>query len=540
MWGLLRRSRPALGAAGGAVLCTLGGDHLRRTDSLAAAKAPSEAARGPWQSPASSLPTFTQKEVSAHTSIEKGLWVTFDGAVYDITTFVQNHPGGVEKISMAAGSSVEPFWMLYRQHVQDRSGSGGSGLAPKEHVAEILAPLQIGWLDPADVAAAAASARSPDDPYANEPLRHPALRMLSVTPCSGESPAALMADSWITPNELFFIRNHHPVPKIDGADFRLEVSGLGVKETAFTLAELMALPKTEVTATLQCGGNRRGGLDEVRKSSGNAWGVGAISNAKWGGVRLSTLLQACGLDPADPQVMAQLQHVQFEGVDGTKASVPAEKAVSISGDVLVAYEMNGEPLPADHGYPLRMVVPGHVGVRNIKWLNKVKTSTEEAEGVWQRGMAYKSFGPSVTSLDGIDVGSYAAMQEMPVQSVILSPQPGAKLEPGDEVTVRGLAWSGGGRGIIRVDVSADDGATWQTATLTEGADQARGKAWAWTFWEAEVTVADAQSPTRATLVCKALDAAHNSQPESAASIWNLRGLANNSWHRVAVDFTAES
>jgi len=106
--------------------------------------------------------------------------------------------------------------------------------------------------------------------------------------------------------------------------------------------------------------------------------------------------------------------------------------------------------------------------------------------------------------------------------------------------VKGFAWSGGGRGIVRVDVSADDGATWHTATLGQGSEQPRHKAWAWTFWEAEVPLpaaAVAHAGTR--LVCKAVDAAHNSQPESVASVWNLRGLANNAWHRVPIRVVEE-
>jgi len=493
------------------------------------------AAPAAWQrTDASLLPTLSMAEVSKHTSVETGVWVTFRGGVYDITSFVANHPGGVEKIMTAAGQSVEPFWGLYRQHLQPKNVPGASQEhTPKDHVAEILAPLQIGWLAPGD--AAAAKARSPDDPYANEPARHPALQLLSETPCSAESPPTLMSDSWITPNELWFVRNHHPVPRLAEADFSLAVEGVGLRPRSFTMAELRAMPKVEVAATLQCGGNRRGGLDEVRKTSGNSWGTGAISNAVWGGVRLSHVLRECGLDLNDDAAAAELQHVQFEGVDGTKASIPSSKALSPVGDVILAYEMNGEALPPDHGFPLRAVVPGHVGVRNIKWLSKVTAASEEAEGVWQRGMAYKVFNPSVRKLDGIDVGSYAAMQEMPVQSVVLSPQPGTKVDPDEDVTVRGFAWSGGGRGIVRVDVSADGGETWHTATLADGSEQPRNRSWAWTFWEAEVPVKGGEP----VIVCKATDAAHNVQPERAESIWNLRGLANNSWHRVAVKTEAE-
>jgi sulfite oxidase len=481
--------------------------------------------------------------VATHVSPEAGgIWVTFRGGVYDITEFIQNHPGGVDKIKSAAGGSLEPYWSLYRQHLKpaESPSSPGAAPVPKDHVAEILGPLQIGWLDPAEAAAAAAAAaaRADDDPYKNEPSRHPALRMLSETPCSAESPAHLLGDSWLTPSALFYVRNHHPVPQLDPSAFALEVTGPGLKvPVRFSLEQLKAMPRHTITATIQCGGNRRCDMNEVRKTSGNAWGVGAISNAAWTGVQLRHVLAAAGVATEEQLDDGSVAHVQFEGDDGTKASIPAEKATRRGGDVLLAYEMNGELLPPDHGFPLRAVVPGHVGVRSIKWLTRVVASEAEAEGVWQRGMAYKAFGPHVTSLEGVDVGRYAPIQEMPVQSAILSPQPNAPVaELGESLSVKGLAWSGGGRGIVRVDVSADGGATWHTASLGEGAHQPVGRAWAWTFWEADVPVTTAGG---ATIVCKAVDEAHNSQPESAASEWNLRGLANNAWHRVPIREAAE-
>ena len=144
----------------------------------------SQAAEPPGS--AATLPTFSKEDVAKHASVETGVWVTFDGRVYDITTFLENHPGGIEKIMTAAGGSVEPYWSLYRQHLQHLPGSSP---VPKDHVAAILAPLQVGWLDPAEVAAAKAAAqRADDDPYRDEPERHPALKLLSETPCSGESP----------------------------------------------------------------------------------------------------------------------------------------------------------------------------------------------------------------------------------------------------------------------------------------------------------------------------------------------------------------
>eukprot|EP00308_Calcidiscus_leptoporus_P001057 CAMPEP_0119358582 /NCGR_PEP_ID=MMETSP1334-20130426/6761_1 /TAXON_ID=127549 /ORGANISM="Calcidiscus leptoporus, Strain RCC1130" /LENGTH=549 /DNA_ID=CAMNT_0007373115 /DNA_START=8 /DNA_END=1657 /DNA_ORIENTATION=+ len=477
------------------------------------------------------LPIVTTEEVAKHTGGDAGVWVILGSAVYDVSRFVAEHPGGEEKIMLAAGKSVEPFWALYRQHVV---GGGGEHLAAKPHVADILAPLQVGWLDPKDVAAAERQ-RSDDDPYKDEPRRHAALRLLAETPCSAESPLQLVADHYLTPSELFFVRNHHPVPRLDAREYTLFVGGVGGGGREYTLEQLAALPKASVTSSIQCGGNRRAALNEVRQTSGNAWGAGAISNASWSGVLLRDLLHDAGLS------LEKAEHVQFEGEDGVKASIPIDKACCERGDVLVAYEMNGAPLPPDHGHPVRVVVPGHVGVRNVKWLRRVVASEEESTGVWQRGIAYKQFGPSTTSVEGVHVEAYPAMQEMPVQSAIVSPLAGASVDPDEPLTVKGYAYSGGGRGIARVDVSADGGGTWHTATLAEGASQPRNRAWAWTLWEVELplppTTTEA-APCQATLVCKAVDVAHNSQPDSPAGVWNLRGLANNSWDRVRVNVRA--
>ena len=131
---------------------------------------------------------------------------------------------------------------------------------------------------------------------------------------------------------------------------------------------LKSLPKTTITATLQCGGNRRCEMNLVEPTSGIAWGPGAISTARWGGVRLRDLLlsQHQELRSLRDAEARGIKHVVFEGADGMEASIPLEKAMSEYGDVLMAYEMNGAPVTHDHGFPLRAVVPGHVGVRNVK------------------------------------------------------------------------------------------------------------------------------------------------------------------------------
>lgn len=269
-----------------------------------------------------------------------------------------------------------------------------------------------------------------------------------------------------------------------------------------------------------------------------------------------------GSEEGYPRLRALLDqgfaHVQLVGAEGLRASIPLHKLLGGGrggGDVLLAHTMNGEPLPPQHGYPLRLVVPGVVGVRNVKWLTEVQISREEAEGAWQRGIAYKGFGPSVTDLGGVDVEGVPSVQETPVQSAITEPAPRSTLSPGVH-TVRGYAYSGGGRGIVRVDVSADGGQTWHTARLLDGAHQPLHRAWAWTLWECDLDLAAASASTNAAsgtstdrsadrnrqcvqLVCRATDASYNVQPDSVAGVWNIRGILNNAWHRVTVTVEEE-
>ncbi|RYG59211.1 hypothetical protein EON64_20470, partial [archaeon] len=214
---------------------------------------------------------------------------------------------------------------------------------------------------------------------------------------------------------------------------------------------------------------------------------------------------------------------------------PIKKALSRWGDVLLAYEMNQAAIDPVHGYPIRFIVPGHVGVRNVKWVTKIRLSGEEAHGPWQRGMAYKGLSPAWKTLDGIDVEAIPSLQELPVQSVITVPSPNSKLPVDEPLTVKGYAYSGGGRGIMRVDVSADGGKTWHTARLADGSQQPMDQAWAWTFWEADLPVGSHEPGSQLQLVCKATDVSYNVQPESIDGIWNLRGINNNSWHRVNIE-----
>lgn len=326
---------------------------------------------------------------------------------------------------------------------------------------------------------------------------------------------------------------------MDPDSYRLHVEGLPGGALTLTLEDLKTkFPKHTVTATLQCAGNRRSEMNKVKQVKGLNWGIAAISNATWGGAKLRDVLLAAGYVP---EAAEWARHVQFEGLDrdvsGTTygASIPLNKAVSEEGDVLLAYEMNGEDLPADHGYPVRVVVPGTVGARNVKWVARVTVSAEESGSHWQQN-DYKGFSPG-TDWDTVDFKSAPAIQELPVQSAITSPADGAAVERSDgEVSVRGYAWSGGGREVVRVDVSVDGGKTWHVARLTGAGPEAPppppGRAWAWKLWEAQAPLPP--EARELEIVCKAVDSSYNMQPDSVPPIWNLRGVLSNAWHRVKV------
>lgn len=580
-----KRCRRAILAPFALAVCTAASLLMTQNgnEALCAPAAPVPAAAGatgaggdtpsaPYTGSLKNLPVYRQTEVARHTSeAAGGVWVTYKDGVYDITSFIASHPGGEDKIKLAAGKAVEPFWRLYRQHYESKLPF------------EIMAGLRVGTLHPDDVKANNASARRDEsDPYKDEPETSPVLNYQQRRPTNAEPPVALLTESFLTPNDLWFIRNHHPVPKIDESTFRLSLSTTASNDGrsfSYSLADLRSrFRKVDVVSSIQCGGNRRAEMSKIVETAGKPWDVSAIGTAKWSGVRLADVIaDSLGysyeglyavlqqMDDAQAQSQAQAQaqeprqevekpyipsHVHFTAADGLNASIPIKKALDYFGDVLLAYEMNGQPLPREHGYPLRVVVPGHVGIRNVKWVQKIELSDREAVGAWQSGMAYKGFGPNVTSLAGIDTAKIQSLQEQPVQSAITYPVSFADLEEGTH-TVRGYAYSGGGRKVIRVDVSADGGNTWKQATLLDGSEQPADRAWAWTLWECDLDLTTVPAAVTESarergktaskqhvLVCKATDTSYNVQPDTVNGIWNLRGINNNAWHRVKVNVLA--
>ncbi|CAL4892398.1 unnamed protein product [Urochloa decumbens] len=379
--------------------------------------------------------------------------------------------------------------------------------------------------------------RGPSD-YSGEPHRHPSLRINAKEPFNAEPARRDLVASYITPVDLFFKRNHGPIPILDDIDSYCVTIGGGPRR--LSLDDIRRLPKYNVTATLQCAGNRRTEMSKSRKVRGVGWDVCALGNATWGGAKLSDVLQLVGVPYHTEITPSGGKHVEFVSVDQCpeekggpyKASIPLGQATNPAADVLLSYEMNGEVLKRDHGYPLRAIVPGVIGARSVKWLDRIDIIEEESQGFFMQ-KDYKMFPPSV-DWDNIMWSTRKPQMDYPVQSAICSLEDMSAIKTG-QVTVVGYALSGGGRGIERVDISPDGGKSWfeahryQKQGVPYVAGNITSDKWAWVLFKAIVDVkGDIE------IVAKAVDSSANVQPESVESIWNLRGILNTCWHRVRI------
>ncbi len=355
--------------------------------------------------------------------------------------------------------------------------------------------------------------------------KHPDFIVQQAMPFNGEPPAARLIEHEVTPLSLFFARNHAPFPTVEPGAYRLRAQGQVERPLSLSLDELYALPKVEIAATLQCAGNRRTDLIAHQPVPGEVpWQAQAIGNARWGGVRLGALLEAAGVRPGDAHVaFLGLDQVEKHGAPfGFGGSVPL--AAALHGEVLLAYEMNGQPLTAAHGFPLRAVAPGRIGARSVKWLREITVQAAPSDNYYQ-AKAYRLFPPDVNA-GNVDWPKGLMLDELSVNSAICTPAEGDRV-PAGPLRLAGYAMAGGGRLVERVDASADGGTSWLQAELSPATRHA------WRLWHAQIDL-----PTgNHELVVRAWDAAANTQPERVAPLWNFKGYMNNAWHRVRVRAT---
>ncbi|MFI6730399.1 sulfite oxidase [Streptomyces sp. R-74717] len=326
---------------------------------------------------------------------------------------------------------------------------------------------------------------------------------------------ALRGTGHHTPNEMFFVRNHTATPVLDAADWRLRLWGSGLRgapredrPVEFGYDDLRALPAVTRTAFVECAGNGRSYFttQQGETVTGTSWTLGAIGVARWRGVRLADVLRKAGLSSYAVDVQPRGLDAEFfsggENLGRVRRPLPLARALD---DVLLAYEMNGEPLPYDHGYPVRVLVPGWVGIASIKWVGDIEVSTQPLYSPWNT-IFYRLFGPAYP-----EEGSAPLTRQVVRSAFELGS--GARFTVGEGQVLHGRSWSGAGA-IARVDVSTDGGASWRPARLHD-----RPRASTWTRWSLTWkpdTVGDTH------LLARATDTAGHTQPDTAVA--NTQGF----------------
>lgn len=367
----------------------------------------------------------------------------------------------------------------------------------------------------------AATSLLPGAALAQQVVSKDRLIVRSARPEDLETPVHLL-DSWITPNDLFYVRSHFYTPAVDASSWRLQVDGNVERSLLLTLDDVRRMPSTTVTATLECAGNGRAFFDPP--VAGVQWEKGAVGTATWTGVQLADVLDRA-------RAMSSARYVWLDGADlGIGAapdfirSLPIDKAMQ--SETLLAYEMNGVPLPASHGFPLRAIVPGWEGAYSVKWLTHLQLSTRDYDGPFvQAGYRY----PRAPVAPGaiVPVAETVPLRALPVKSIITAPAARTTVAPGMPLRIAGFAWAGESE-ISRVDISIDNGRTWVPAQL--GGDRAR---YAWRQFEYVW-----RAPVRGSyvLLSRATDSRGLTQP--IVPDWNPAGYVWNAIDQVRVNVRA--
>ncbi|MBM3941699.1 MAG: sulfite oxidase [SAR202 cluster bacterium] len=355
-------------------------------------------------------------------------------------------------------------------------------------------------------------------------LNKPAASQRSLRPVSAdpqcEEAILTSLDSLITPAERFYIRSHFSqVPRLDGRTWKLTVGGEVRRPLTLSLADLKTMPAVEQAATLECAGNSRSYVKPPVE--GLAFLHGAVSTGWWKGVPLAQVLAQAGLKDTAKEVVFQGADHGREEEHGEAVELSYERSLPVGKamqpDTLLAYQMNGEDLTPEHGYPVRLVTPGWYAMASVKWLTSIRVDSQPFDGFFQ-GRRYVM----------INEGPEHRIQREPVtllrvKSLFTSPRHGEVVQLG-RFNLHGVAWSGAGP-VVKVEVSFNGGRHWRQARLV-GEDHPN----AWRRWELDWRVAE---PGHFILMVRATDAAGNTQPKNIP--WNFRGYANNAIHAIAVE-----
>jgi DMSO/TMAO reductase YedYZ molybdopterin-dependent catalytic subunit len=333
-------------------------------------------------------------------------------------------------------------------------------------------------------------------------------------PLNCETSVPALIGGVVMPNAHFYVRNHFQIPALDPTTWRLTVGGLVERPLNLSLRDLTNMPSRALVVTLECAGNGRALLDPPVE--GEKWGLGAVSTAEWTGVPLVEVLDRAG-------VQTHARELVFRGADsgtlpGETETISFERSLQLDdargSEALLAYAMNGEALPIQHGYPLRLVVPDWYAVASVKWLTEIEAIDGSFDGHYQTGSYFFE-----RRADAKVIRDPATLQR--VRALITEPDPDEVIACGD-LAVRGVAWSGAAP-IARVDVRIGD-RDWQEARLI---GERHRHSWQW--WEL-ITSIEARGET--TIRARATDLAGRTQPDTPE--WNRLGYGNNAVQKVSV------
>ncbi|CAN9120075.1 unnamed protein product [Alternaria sp. RS040] len=367
------------------------------------------------------------------------------------------------------------------------------------------------------------------------------IRLTGKHPMNAEANLSHLYDAGlITPNELHYVRNHGAVPRLLWEFHELDVEGGKLVLSMDNLKN--DFDTINIPVALACDGNRRKELNMIKKSKGFSWGSAAVSCAYWKGPLVKDILLEAGLPAKMPE--GKRYWVNFEGADEPSEGkystcLPFDYVMDVTNDVILAYEMNDLPLPPDHGYPVRLMIPGYVGGRCVKWLKRIWISEKENDShyhIWDNRVL-PSF---VTEKDGRFAETLfrhpdTACNEQNLNSVIVKPAQGEQIplseaKKGKTYRIEGYAYDGGGHEVQRVEVSLDDGETWlycirkfPDAPIRHG-----NKFWTWLHWHVDIEISHLLRANSITVRC--FNVFKNTQPKDPN--WNVMGMMNNCWYIV--------
>jgi len=366
-------------------------------------------------------------------------------------------------------------------------------------------------------------------------------RLTGIHPFNCEAPLSVLREhKYLTPSSLHYVRNHGICPKLFWGSHTIDISGLVDRPMKLSMAELVSLPTISVPVTLNCAGNRRKEQNLIQKGIGFHWGCAAASTVVWTGVPLREVLKYVGIHSIE-------DGARWINLDGPKGEVPAgdttygasharEVCMNPARPCMLAFMMNGELLHPDHGYPVRLLLPGYIGGRMIKWLSAISVTKEEGDNHYHifdnRVFPKHIDSKDAATAEGIWKDPSYTINDRNINSAIWAPAHCAKLKVSDDLyTLSGYAYAGAGRPVHRVEVTLNNGQNWRSAAIErfEKPDEF-GQCWCWVFWSVQIPISViAQCGEFAV---RAWDDSQNCQPERPT--WNLMGMMNNPWFRIKV------